>query len=65
MKHQIVPTLRKYRPNPPIKLALVMGRPLPGYALRQATKTSLTLWKNADADIPILKQAKAEYANLQ
>ena len=25
----------------------------------------LTLWKDADPDIPILKQAKAEYANLQ
>jgi len=25
----------------------------------------LTLWKDADADIPILKQARAEYANLQ
>jgi eukaryotic-like serine/threonine-protein kinase len=25
----------------------------------------LTLWKNADPDIPILKQAKAEYAKLQ
>ncbi|MBV9183058.1 MAG: tetratricopeptide repeat protein, partial [Acidobacteria bacterium] len=25
----------------------------------------LTLWKNADPDIPILKQAKAEYARLQ
>ena len=24
----------------------------------------LTLWKNADPDIPILKQAKAEYAKL-
>jgi len=24
-----------------------------------------TLWKDADADIPILKQAKAEYAKLQ
>jgi hypothetical protein len=24
----------------------------------------LTLWKDADADIPILKQAKAEYARL-
>jgi len=23
----------------------------------------LTLWKDADPDIPILKQAKAEYAN--
>jgi eukaryotic-like serine/threonine-protein kinase len=25
----------------------------------------LTLWKNADPDIPILGQAKAEYAKLQ
>jgi eukaryotic-like serine/threonine-protein kinase len=24
-----------------------------------------TLWKNADADIPILKQARAEYARLR
>jgi hypothetical protein len=24
----------------------------------------LTLWKDADPDIPILKQAKAEYARL-
>ena len=28
-------------------------------------KDFLTLWKNADPDIPILKQAKAEYAKLQ
>jgi hypothetical protein len=25
----------------------------------------LTLWKDADSDIPILKQAKAEYAKLE
>jgi len=25
----------------------------------------LTLWKDADPDIPVLKQAKAEYARLQ
>ena len=25
----------------------------------------LTLWKDADPDIPILKQARAEYATLQ
>ncbi len=24
----------------------------------------LTLWKDADSDIPVLKQAKAEYAKL-
>jgi tetratricopeptide (TPR) repeat protein len=30
-----------------------------------AYRDFLTLWKNADPDIPILKQAKAEYAKLQ
>ncbi len=30
-----------------------------------AYKNFLTLWKNADSDIPIYKQAKAEYAKLQ
>ena len=30
-----------------------------------AYKDFLTLWKDADADIPILKQAKAEYTKLQ
>jgi hypothetical protein len=34
-------------------------RALAGY------KDFLTLWKEADPDIPILKQAKAECANLQ
>ena len=33
MKHQIVHTLQKYVLNPPIKLALSVGLPLPGYAL--------------------------------
>jgi hypothetical protein len=33
MKHRIVHTLQKYLLNPPIKLALAMGLPLPGYAL--------------------------------
>jgi eukaryotic-like serine/threonine-protein kinase len=32
---------------------------------RAAYQDFLTLWKDADADIPILKQAKAEYAKLQ
>jgi hypothetical protein len=30
-----------------------------------AYKEVLTLWKDADPDIPILKQAKAEYAKLK
>jgi hypothetical protein len=29
-----------------------------------AYKDFLTLWKDADADIPVLKQAKTEYAKL-
>ena len=32
---------------------------------RSAYQDFLALWKDADADIPILKQAKAEYAKLQ
>jgi hypothetical protein len=31
---------------------------------RAAYKDFLTLWKDADPDIPILKEAKAEYAKL-
>jgi hypothetical protein len=30
-----------------------------------AYKDFLTLWKDADPDTPVLKQAKAEYAKLQ
>jgi hypothetical protein len=32
---------------------------------RTAYKDFLTLWKDADPDIPILRQAKAEYAKLE
>jgi eukaryotic-like serine/threonine-protein kinase len=34
-------------------------------ALAVADKHFLTLWKDADPDVPILKQAKTEYAKLQ
>ena len=33
--------------------------------MRGAYQDFLTLWKDADPDIPILKEAKAEYAKLQ
>jgi deazaflavin-dependent oxidoreductase (nitroreductase family) len=33
MKYQIVHPIQKYLLNPPIKLALAMGLPLPGYEL--------------------------------
>jgi hypothetical protein len=32
---------------------------------RTAYQNFFTLWKDADPDIPILKEAKAEYAKLQ
>jgi hypothetical protein len=32
---------------------------------RETLATLLNLWKNADPDLPLLKQAKAEYAKLQ
>jgi DNA-binding SARP family transcriptional activator len=32
---------------------------------QSAYKDLLTLWKDADPDIPILREAKAEYAKLQ
>jgi hypothetical protein len=37
----------------------------PGSAALAAYKDFLPLWKDADPDIPILKEAKAEYAKLQ
>jgi hypothetical protein len=36
-----------------------LPRPLPSSVI------DFTLWKDADTDIPILKQAKAEYRKLQ
>ena len=32
---------------------------------KSAYQDCLTIWKDADSDIPMLKQAKAEYAKLQ
>jgi hypothetical protein len=34
-------------------------------AARKSYQDFLTLWKGADPDIPLYKQAKAEYAKLQ
>ena len=47
-------------------LQLGQAYPLQGDTSQaRANHDFLTLWKDADADIPILKQAKAEYAKLQ
>ena len=35
------------------------------HAARKSYQGFLTLWKDADPDIPIYRQAKAEYAKLQ
>ncbi len=51
---------------PPAHLGLVRARVLSGgkVGARQAYQDFLALWRRADAGIPILKQAKSEYAKL-
>ena len=49
------------------RLGLARAYAMQGDAARARTayRDFLMLWKDADPDIPILKQAKAEYARLQ
>jgi hypothetical protein len=49
------------------RLGLARAYALQGDAAkaRAAYQDFLTLWKDADPDVPILKEAKAEYAKLQ
>ena len=49
------------------RLGIARGSGLQGDVAkaRAAYNDFLTLWKDADPDIPVLKEAKAEYANLQ
>jgi eukaryotic-like serine/threonine-protein kinase len=49
------------------RLGLARAYAMEGYTAkaRAAYEDFLTLWKDADLDVPILKQAKAEYAKLQ
>ena len=50
----------------PISASLVPTRcPATPRKAKTAYQDFLTLWKDADPDIPILKEAKAEYAKLQ
>jgi hypothetical protein len=48
-------------------LGLARAQTLQGHTdkSRAAYQDFFTLWKDADPDIPILKEAKAEYAKLQ
>ena len=48
----------------PLQLARAQVLAGDATAARKSYQNFLTLWKDADPDIPILKQAKAEYANL-
>jgi hypothetical protein len=58
--------------GPPWRVLIPEGRPQ-GAPLQQdalakaraAYQDFLTLWKDADPDIPVLKEAKAEYAKLK
>jgi Flp pilus assembly protein TadD len=63
--------LQEFAPtNPAIALArlgLARAQAMQGDAekARTAYRDFFTLWKNADSDIPILKEAKTEYAKLR
>jgi hypothetical protein len=68
---QKILALRNFAPADPLMSMahLGLGR---AYALsgdtaksRAAYQDFFALWKEADADVPILRQAKAEYAKLQ
>ena len=75
------PRGRRPIPEDPRSLRLVVNQPIVAlahlglaraYALqgdtvkaKAAYQDFLTLWKNADPDIPVLQQAKAEYAKVQ
>jgi len=50
-----------------LQLGRAQAKAVPGdlARARQAYQDFLALWKDADRDIPVLKQAKAEYARLQ
>jgi hypothetical protein len=53
--------------GPPAHLGLARAYTLSGDTAKAKTayQNFLALWKDADPDIPILQQAKAEYAKLQ
>jgi len=68
---QRIRDLHSYRPGDPVISLAVLGQAR-GYQLlgdttkaRTAYQDFFALWKDADPDIPILKQAKGEYAKLQ
>jgi predicted Zn-dependent protease len=68
---QRVRNLHSWRPDDPLISLALLGQAR-GYQLmgevtkaRTAYQDFFALWKDADSDIPVLKQAKVEYAKLQ
>jgi eukaryotic-like serine/threonine-protein kinase len=68
---QRIRDLHSFHPGDPVISLAVLGQAR-GYQLigdttkaRSAYQDFFALWKDADPDIPILKEAKAEYAKLQ
>jgi hypothetical protein len=57
----------EYLTGPLARLQLGRAEKLMGddAAARKSYEEFLTIWKDADADIPIYRQAKAEYAQLK
>jgi len=67
---KVLPLRNIFPSDPTMTLAhlgIARGYALAGDAAKSRTayQNCFTLWKDADPDIPILKQAKAEYAKLQ
>jgi hypothetical protein len=69
-----VNSLQAYEPQLSLEVSVStwLASPARAYALRgdvaksrAAYETLFANWKNADPDLPILKQAKAEFAKLQ
>ena len=50
---------------PPALLPVILSVAGDTAKARTAYQDFLALWKDADPDLPILKEAKAEYAKLQ
>jgi hypothetical protein len=47
-----------------VQLARALARSGDTVKAKSAYNDLFTLWKNADPDIPVLKEARAEYARL-
>ncbi len=65
LDHQGVVLFRPWRALAALGLARAYASQGDTAKARAAYQNFLTLWKDADPKVPILKEAKAEYAKLQ